>query len=61
MTPPAMDAMTIPTIFETCRPRKDVLASGVVNLANNECRNPTGSFADTYQTCKAGKGLRNGR
>ena len=63
-----MDTMTIPTIFETCRPRKDViqggiaeadfaadLASVVSNRASSEYLDPTRFFADTYPT----RGLKN--
>ena len=60
--------MTIPTIFEPCRPRKDVLKGGIAeadfaadlasvvsNRASSEYLDPTQFFADTYPT----RGLKN--
>ena len=62
------DTMTIPTIFEICRPRKDVLQGGIAeadfaadlasvvsNRASSEYLDPTRFFADTYPT----RGLKN--
>ena len=60
--------MTIPTIFETCRPRADVLegsvaeadfaadlAQVIIGGGNEEYRNPARFFANTYPT----RGLKN--
>lgn len=65
MTSPAQ--MTVPTIFETCQPRPDVLAGitdadfaadlaqVVTGAGSEEYRNPVRFFANTYPT----RGLKN--
>ena len=35
MAPSEKDTVTIPTIFETCRPRKDVLQGAIANDHRN--------------------------
>ena len=60
--------MTLPTIFETCRPRADVLRGAITEAdfaadlaqvikgsASDEYRDPARFFANTYPT----RGLRN--
>ena len=60
--------MTVPTIFETCQPRADVLAGAITesdfaadlaqvinNTGTDEYRDPARFFANTYPT----RGLKN--